>query len=66
MGEAVRYFDGLLAPIDCVSVNQYEPCIQEKRCHFRCEFLQIRDNMARNTEMASPASGVFGSPQKSR
>jgi Rrf2 family protein len=66
MGEVVRYFDGLLAPINCVSVNQYEPCSQEKRCHFRRVFLQIRDNTARTMEMASLASVASGTPQKSR
>lgn len=66
MGEVVRYFDGLLAPINCVSVRQYEPCSQEKRCHFRRVFLQIRDNTARAMEMASLESVVKASPLKSR
>jgi Rrf2 family protein len=66
MGEVVRYFDGLLAPINCVSVKQYEPCSQEKRCHFRRVFLQIRDNTARAMEMASLESVVKASPLKSR
>ncbi len=25
LGQVVRYFDGLLAPINCVSVSQYKP-----------------------------------------
>jgi Rrf2 family protein len=66
MGEVVRYFDGLLAPINCVSVNQYEPCSQEKRCPFRRVFLQIRDNTARAMGMASLESVVSGSPPKSK
>ncbi len=66
MGEVVRYFDGLIAPINCVSVNQYEPCSQEPRCRFRHLFLQIRDNTARMMEMASLESVVLDSkPKKS-
>ena len=61
MGEVVRYFDGLLAPINCVSVNQFEACSQEKRCRFRSVFLQIRDNTARTMEAASLASVVSAS-----
>jgi Rrf2 family protein len=61
MGEVVRYFDGLLAPINCVSVKQYETCSQEKRCRFRSVFLQIRDNTARTMEAASLASVVSSS-----
>jgi Rrf2 family protein len=66
MGEVVRYFDGLLAPINCVSAKQYEPCSQEKRCRFRQVFLQIRDNTARTMEMATLESVVNASPSKSR
>jgi Rrf2 family protein len=29
MGEVVRHFDGILAPIDCVSVTGYKRCSQE-------------------------------------
>jgi Rrf2 family protein len=66
MGEVIRYFDGLIAPINCVSVNQYEPCSQEPRCRFRHLFLQIRDNTARMMEMASLESVVLASlPKKS-
>jgi Rrf2 family protein len=53
MGEVVRYFDGLIAPINCVSVNQYETCSQEARCRFRHLFLEIRDNTARTMDRAS-------------
>jgi Rrf2 family protein len=66
MGEVVRYFDGLLAPINCVSVKQYEPCSQEKRCRFRRVFLEIRDNTARAMEMATLESVVNAPSLKSR
>jgi Rrf2 family protein len=66
LGEVIRYFDGLIAPINCVSVNQYEPCSQEPRCRFRHLFLQIRDNTARMMEMASLESIILASlPKKS-
>ena len=39
MGEVVRHFDGILAPIDCVSVAGYKRCSQEPVCRFRRVFL---------------------------
>ena len=38
MGEVVRYFDGIIAPIDCVSVTGYQRCTQESVCRFRRVF----------------------------
>jgi Rrf2 family protein len=32
MGEVARHFDGILAPIDCVSVTGYKRCSQESVC----------------------------------
>src|SRR6188474_22480 len=29
MGQVVRFFEGNLAPINCVSATHYEPCSQE-------------------------------------
>jgi Rrf2 family protein len=46
MGEVVRYFDGILAPIDCVSVTGYTRCSQEPVCRFRRVFLHIRNYVA--------------------
>jgi Rrf2 family protein len=56
MGQVVRFFDGLLAPSNCVSVNQYEPCSQEGCCRFRRVFLQIRNDTARYMDNATLAS----------
>lgn len=47
MGEVVRHFDGVLAPIGCVSVKHYEPCSQEPTCRFRRVFLEARNHAAR-------------------
>jgi Rrf2 family protein len=66
MGEVVRHFDGLIAPINCVSVNQYEPCSREADCRFRRLFLQIRDNTARMMDVASLESVARGSTARKR
>lgn len=46
MGEVVRHFDGILAPIQCVSVAGYERCSQEPVCRFRRVFLDVRNYVA--------------------
>jgi Rrf2 family protein len=46
MGEVVRHFDGILAPIDCVSVTGYSRCSQEPTCRFRRVFLDARNYVA--------------------
>jgi Rrf2 family protein len=65
MGQVVRYFDGLIAPISCVSVNGYEPCSQEAVCHFRHVFLQIRNGTARFMDNMTLASVYAGSSTQS-
>jgi len=46
MGEVVRHFDGIVAPIGCVSVARYERCSQESVCRFRRVFLDVRNYVA--------------------
>ena len=46
MGEVVRHFDGILAPIECVSVAGYKRCSQESTCRFRRVFLDARNYVA--------------------
>ncbi|HOC67706.1 MAG TPA: Rrf2 family transcriptional regulator [Candidatus Hydrogenedentes bacterium] len=46
VGEVVRFFDGVLAPIGCVSVNHPTPCSQETVCRFRGLLLDIRNTTA--------------------
>jgi Rrf2 family protein len=46
MGEVVRHFDGILAPIECVSVAGYKRCSQEPVCRFRRVFLDVRNYVA--------------------
>lgn len=46
MGEIVRHFDGILAPISCVSATHYQQCSQEDTCKFRKIPLDIRNYIA--------------------
>ncbi len=64
MGEIVRHFDGILAPIGCVSTTHYEPCSQEPICRFRRVLLDIRNYTARRMEATLAA--VFAAPVVSR
>jgi Rrf2 family protein len=43
IGQVVRHFDGVLAPVGCVSVTQHHGCSQEAACKFRRVLLDIRN-----------------------
>src|ERR1019366_2059573 len=62
MGEVVRHFDGILAPIDCVSVTGYQRCSQESVCRFRRVFLDVRNYVAGMMDRATLADVVKGTP----
>jgi Rrf2 family protein len=62
MGEVVRHFDGILAPIQCVSVTQYERCTQEPVCRFRRVLLEIRNRTARLMDTTTLADLLAGEP----
>jgi Rrf2 family protein len=62
MGQVVRHFDGIMAPIGCVSVNQYERCTQEPVCRFRRVFLDIRNYTTRLMDRATFAAVFAGKP----
>lgn len=62
MGEIVRYFDGILAPIACVSTTHYERCSQEPVCRFRRVMLNIRNYVARIMDEATLADVIRGKP----
>jgi Rrf2 family protein len=62
MGEVVRHFDGILAPIDCVSVTGYKRCSQESVCRFRRVFLDARNYVAGVMDRATLAEIAKGSP----
>lgn len=62
MGQVVRYFDGILAPIDCVSVTGYKRCSQEPVCRFRRVFYDARNYVAQLMDRATLAEVSRGVP----
>lgn len=66
MGEVVRHFDGILAPIDCVSVSGYKRCSQEPVCRFRRVFLDTRNYVAGVMDRATLAQVAKGAPVSKR
>lgn len=62
MGEIVRHFDGILGPIDCVSVTAYTRCSQEPLCRFRRVFLNVRNYVAGVLDHATLADVAQGKP----
>ena len=61
LGEVVRHFDGILAPIDCVSVMGYKRCSQESVCRFRRVFFDARNyisNLMDRSTLAEVAKGL--------
>jgi Rrf2 family protein len=66
MGEVVRHFDGILAPIDCVSVAGYKRCSQEPVCKFRRVFLDVRNYVAGIMDKATLADVAKQAPVTQR
>ncbi len=66
MGEVVRHFDGILAPIDCVSVAGYKRCSQEPVCRFRRIFLDARNYVANLMDHATLAEVAKSLPVAKR
>ena len=66
MGEVVRYFDGILAPIDCVSVTGYQRCSQESVCRFRRVFFEARNYVASLMDRTTLAEVAKGLPLSTR
>jgi Rrf2 family protein len=62
MGQVVRHFDGVLAPIACVSSTHYESCSQESHCRFRRVLLEIRNYTSRLMDQATLAKVMRGAP----
>lgn len=62
MGQVLRFFDGVLAPIACVSTSDYKRCSQESHCRFRRVLLEIRNFSARLLDRATLAAVSSGSP----
>jgi DNA-binding IscR family transcriptional regulator len=55
MGQVVRHFDGIIAPIECVSAYSYQRCSQEPVCRFRRIFLEVRNSVAKLMDSAAMA-----------
>jgi len=66
MGEVVRHFDGILAPIDCVSVTAYRRCSQESVCRFRRVFFDARNYVAAIMDRSTLADVAKGVPLTQR
>lgn len=62
MGQVVRHFDGVLAPISCVSSTHYESCSQEWKCRFRRVLLEIRNFTVQLMEHATLSKVLRGAP----
>jgi Rrf2 family protein len=62
LGEVIRYFEGMIAMISCVSVSNYEPCSQESKCYFRRVFLNIRNLTAQILDKTTIASCLGQKP----
>lgn len=62
MGQIVRHFDGILAPIDCVSVAGYKRCSQEPVCRFRRVFYNARNYVAGIMDRTTLADVAKGTP----
>src|SRR5574344_1202517 len=62
LGEVIRYFEGMIAMISCVSVSNYEPCSQEGKCYFRRVFLNIRNLTAQILDKTTIASCLGQAP----
>lgn len=60
--QVVRYFDGVAAPLPCVSATHYRPCSQEPVCRFRRVLLDIRNYSHRLLEHATLARVFAGEP----
>lgn len=66
MGQVVRYFDSLIAPIGCISVSQYEKCSQEATCRFRRVFLNVRNTTAQLMDNTTLAAAFSNAPVRER
>jgi Rrf2 family protein len=62
LGQVVRHFEGVLAPIGCVSASNYVRCTQEPVCRFRRVFLDIRNQIADRMDQTSLADLMKRAP----
>ncbi|HEU5070222.1 MAG TPA: Rrf2 family transcriptional regulator [Verrucomicrobiae bacterium] len=66
MGEVVRHFDGIIAPLECVSVSGYQRCTQEPVCRFRRVFLDVRNYATNLMDGATLETVAKGAPVQNK
>jgi Rrf2 family protein len=66
MGQVIRHFDGVLAPVGCVSVTKYERCGQEPVCRFRHALMEVRDSIAALMDQSTLEAVYTGKKKGSR
>ena len=66
LGQVIRHFDGLVAPVSCVSISEFEPCTQAARCRFRRVMMDIRNLIASHLDNATLASVALSTPLADR
>ena len=66
LGQVVRQFDGVLAPIGCVSISNFEKCSQSPTCRFRRVLLEIRNLTAAHMDNATLAQVARNEPVTDR
>lgn len=66
IGEVVRHFNGIIAPIECVSTTGYKRCSQESVCRFRRVFLDARNYVAGLMDRATLADVHAREPVRSK
>ncbi len=66
LGQVVRHFDGILAPVGCVSISNHEPCSQAPTCRFRRVLLDIRTATSAHLDNATLAQVARNEPVADR
>jgi Rrf2 family protein len=66
LGQVVRHFDGILAPVGCVSISNFEACSQSSTCRFRRVLLDIRNATAEHMDNATLAQVARNEPVTDR
>lgn len=62
LGHVIRHFDGVIAPVGCVSVSDFEACSQAATCRFRRILLDIRNLTAAHLDNATLAQVARNKP----
>ncbi|MFO0824308.1 MAG: Rrf2 family transcriptional regulator [Gemmataceae bacterium] len=66
LGQVVRHFDGIIAPVGCVSISDFKGCSQAATCRFRRVLLDIRNLTAAHMDNATLAEVARHQPVTER